>query len=538
MGVAASDVFAFLDSQETSTIIRYEIEHPALHSLRVSVRHIVIGLGEALDQESDDISNQLRALVSEWLTVPLPFDRSMSDALTDLLRSPLSVETRWGGDIRGHYEEALRATRILAQIENPLREQLREAIEHLRSNGQTFKIYCHRRARSHFSSLFSTAGEPPIPDESFLHSVRDYGDTKPFDDLIKVGPLRARGWSSAPDALITAPRFHTLLQFVWTGCRDEPDFGYDPVELRRDSPKFNDVASGEGAGDRLGWTTVVRRVGEGIEPESRAAAVTEETWVFKEASRLQERRSAMLIQVDDEHGILFPRHSRILSFNPKQGAHEPLARRVLGENLAEGMYLVLPLTDDVDLGGVRAEHGSYSQVWRARLDEQWRTDDEGLVGRLHSAGLALVHTKSAIRNWLKPPGTVIHAPQRLSHFKILMRVLGLEGETEDAKVKTTPPFWQLAWQEIRRSRGEAIQAGVLEQEIVDDQLFEILRDLLPDARKGCASNGGFRLSIPPRYGITGYFTFLRVCAIEDGFQAPEADLRSVRDLRMIDQWRD
>jgi len=55
---------------------------------------------------------------------------------------------------------------------------------------------------------------------------------KPFEVLIKMGPLRSKGWGSAPDAIVSAPRFGTLVQIVWAGCADEDDFGYDPVAAR------------------------------------------------------------------------------------------------------------------------------------------------------------------------------------------------------------------------------------------------------------------------------------------------------------------
>ncbi|MEI8031881.1 MAG: hypothetical protein WCH05_00825 [Chlorobiaceae bacterium] len=47
--------------------------------------------------------------------------------------------------------------------------------------------------------------------------------------LIKVGPFRFCGWGNCSDALLTAPRFETIVHFVWSGSKDEPRFGLDPV---------------------------------------------------------------------------------------------------------------------------------------------------------------------------------------------------------------------------------------------------------------------------------------------------------------------
>ena len=60
---------------------------------------------------------------------------------------------------------------------------------------------------------------------------KDYREVEPFDVLVKVGPLRSKGWGSAPDATLSAPRFAKMVQIVWSGCGDEDDFGYDPAGI-------------------------------------------------------------------------------------------------------------------------------------------------------------------------------------------------------------------------------------------------------------------------------------------------------------------
>jgi hypothetical protein len=99
------------------------------------------------------------------------------------------------------------------------------------------------------------------------------------------------------------------------------------------------------------------------------------------------------------------------------------------------------------------------------------------------------------------------------------------------------PFWELAWNEVRRSRGEAIQAGFLEQEIVSEQLLKVLRGLLPQIRENASANEGFSLNLPSGNEIKGGFLFFKVCGIEEGFRAPETELKVIRELNVIDQWR-
>ena len=479
--------------------------------------------------------------LSKWLTVPVIFDSLIFDSIVDLFGQAEAVQARWGSDIRMLYDSALRAAHDLSLIENPVREKLRSIIGDLQSHVKSFKIYCHRRARSHFESIFSHTGDSQLSNNTFLHSVKDYREAEPFDILIKFGPLRSRGWGAAPDALLTAPRFETLVQIVWSGCGDDPDFGYDPV-----SPPENANVAGETstvAATQTGWRPVkwsarVTLSGEDPGAATGYAAEADELLVFRGVRQRREKRTAKLIQVDEEHGILYPPHSQALSFNPDSTTSEPIARRIPGETLGEGMFLIMPVMDEVDLGGLQAEHGHYSKIWKAQLEMEWKADSQGLIRRLKDAGLDLVHLNAAIKHWCQPPSTVIHAPQQIKHFRVLLHVLDLDDGERNNQSHKEAQFWQLAWNEVRRSRGEAIQAGFQEQEIVEDQLLVILRKLLPLIRERALANEGFNMALPPNNEIKGVVLFLKVCGVEDGFSAPVTEFKIIHELDIIDQWRD
>ena len=197
MTIAASELFDLLDRHNNCTIERHEIASPVFGLLRRSLRQIVLKLRNSDDQEALNASDRLRVLLSEWLTVPVSFDHSMLDALVDTLGPAQAVQSRWGSDIRKLYDTARDAADDLQSIANPMREKLHEVISDLLALERTFKIYCHRQARIHFESILVPPKAPPFPENTFLHSVRDYRETGPFDVLIKIGPLRARGWGSA-----------------------------------------------------------------------------------------------------------------------------------------------------------------------------------------------------------------------------------------------------------------------------------------------------------------------------------------------------
>ena len=86
--------------------------------------------------------------------------------------------------------------------------------------------------------------------------------------------------------------------------------------------------------------------------------------------------------------------------------------------------------------------------------------------------------EQAIKNlWIKPTARVIHAPHSMNHFRILLNVLGF-GEKMVQTRYGLRPFCELATLEIRRSRGEAIQTGLNEHEIVDEVLNNLLNEIV------------------------------------------------------------
>jgi len=541
MAIAASRIFDFLERQEAGTVERHEISLAAFGALRRSLRQIVLRLRDSDDQDALSLSGQLRALLSEWLTIPVAFECSMLDAVSGFFRRSEAGGTRWGSDIQALYDEAIRATENLRSVENPVRDEIRLVIWELRAQAQTFKVYCHRRARPHFETIFIVPGELPLSEDTFLHSVQDYRNTEPFDTLIKVGPLRARGWGSAPDALLTAPRFRTLVQVVWSGCSDEPGFGYDPALPPTDNTATDGATPpvAVSIGRRpVQWKTLVTRSGE--DPGAAAGYTPEEDELraFREMDQSRDERRATLFEIAGKHGILYPPHSEVLSFDPASSACEPIDYRRPGESLHEGLYIILPRLGEVDLGGVRAEHGHYSRIWKARLEQQWRTDASGLIKRLQAAGLNLVYLGAAIKHWCEPPSTVIHAPQTMKHFEILVRVLGVGSDAEVPQHLRWGSWSQFAWVEIARSRGEAIQTGFEEQGIVDEQSLLSLRRLIAIIRAEALAKADFLLPIPDGNGIRGEFAFFKVYRVEEGFRAPEAELKVVRELSVIDKWRD
>jgi hypothetical protein len=535
MTVAASQILDFLAKRQTFTFERHEIALPEFENLRRNLRQIVVKLHESDETDAIEIAKGIRTLLSEWLTTPILFDQSIQGSLAELFGDRSTISSRWGLDIAGLFEAAREAAANLATVENPVRNKLKELIERAHRQEQQFKIYCDRRSKPHFDSVFATLGDIQAAEDIFLHSVRDYRDSNTFDVLVKVGPLRSRGWSSAPDAIWTAPRFEVLELIVWSGSSDEPGFGYDPSRAFQDNTR---VTENEGVYRLPKWSVQRSNTGTDNTLKLRDEADWDELSVFSKKTQSGENRPARLVRVDEDRGIFYPPYSLVLSFNPLPRSREPIGWRIPGETLVEGMFLIIPNLEDVDVGNLQARHGYYSRIWKSRLREEVVSNLDELVERLRSAGLDLMHVDGAIRNWCKEPGTVIHAPQKIAHFEILIRVLGINDDADPSGPHSAIAWWKRAWMEIRQSRGEAIQAGQLEQELVGEQLMTVLASLLPDLMRLGSQHDAFDLAIPPSSGMSGVLNFFPVIAIEDGFSIPDGQFRIVQTLAAIDQWRD
>jgi len=538
MPATASLVFDFFENHPSFSIERHEIAMAAFGVLRRSMRSIVVSLRDGGDHEACETADRLRSSLSEWLTVPVPFDGAILAAL-QTIGSPVELEARWGRDIRNAFDSALCAAQSIQLIQNPIRERLRAVIRDLDVGGLPFRIYCHRTARAHFESLFTKPEDALLGEVTFLHSVCDYRDSDTFDTLIKVGPFRSWGWGSAPDAIKAAPRFGTLVQIVWAGCADEPGFGYDPVapSASETTGSAAQAADESALGTRISWTQRVTRFGDDDGPTAGYSSEDDEFQVFGRLNQPGQKRRATLVQIDGEQGILYLPHSQVLSFDPATGTDVPVGHRLPGETLLPGMFVILPQHDDLDLGGSQIQAGFFSSVWKTRLAAEYMADPCGLVGRLKANGIRLLNLHSSVGRWSRTSSGVLPAPGDRCHFQMLIQVLrvGLDGVTPPKH--EGGPWWQSAWNEIRHARGDAIQTGRHEHQLIDEELLGILGGLLPAIRCEAAATKAFPLVIPSDRALHGSFSFYKILSTEDGFLAPDTELNAVRELNTIYQWR-
>ena len=542
MSLNASEIFRFLDTETNFTFERQEFLHPEFNSLRSGLLRIILRLNESDEPDAKELSDILRTALSDWLTSPVRFDLPTLWVVVDAMGTERHVQDRWGDDLFALYDHVSSVALELCELTNPLREQLQTEIRQLSTDGVKFKVYCHRRARPLFETLFQNEGLPVDRAGMFLHSVPEYRESELFDVLLKVGPLRSRGWGAVPDALLNAPRFRHLVQFVWGGCADEPGFGFDPV-----SP----VESDDGAlvtaqtssvlvmGGQIVWNKRLVRQGQEAALSDMLAVGFDELQEFSQREGdVSRTRNAVLVQIDGEQGILYPPHSKVISFDPRACSAEAVALRIPGNSLTEGMFLLIPiLVEGNDSGDPTAEQGIYSQRWKAKLKDTLAARAKELAKHLRDDGLHLIDLDAALQRWSKPQTTVIHAPQRSRHFKILLDGLGLSSEKIQIKGARRDTFLRLAWVEICRSRGEAIQAGVQDNQQTERLSLAVLQELTTEITEQARESATFQLDIPPGLSISGHFHIYRIHGVEEGFSVPENEIKVIRDLREIDQWR-
>jgi hypothetical protein len=518
-----SRIFAFLGQDGSLVHERREIASPAFSKLRRTLRIIVKSLLETADQEAIEIAQVMNDCLSLWLTTPVEFHSSISAALNKFGDAD-RFDARWGLD--GMFRDAVRLGEQLGLESSLMRVQLSTLVDTLQSGNKHFRIFCHRGAREHFESLDLRKEGSCLQEKHFLHSAREYEKTDLFDILIKVGPLRSQGWGAIPDAVKSAPRFQKLIQLVWSGNGDEPNFGYDPVS----PPGATNAREPEYVlGNQIAWEVIETKSGDFTGVLENECPDEDE---LQKPNQPSARRRAVLITLPNRRGILYPA-TEALSLDPNADDEEAIRFRVPGETLLPNMFLIQTDIGEVDFGHMEVAEGGYCSVWKERLRERLCVDRLELCRSLQEKGVDLINLQACVDYWAQPRDVAIHAPGHINHFRILIEELGF-AEKKDLRGDVS--WWRRAWDETRRAIGKAIQIGRQENELINEQAVHILKKSLLEIRQA-ARGEEFALPIPPGSDLRGTFYCFRVIDTEDGFLAPETEVGIVRSVDRFEQWR-
>ena len=474
------------------------------------------------DERQGALYRAIFALASEIQVSPLNFDEQFCIKFDGMFDGGVADEATWGRGISERFSVAKSIAYDLMGELNPLVVELIKGMRASASSSRSFAVSCASRDRDVVKHIMQEAGVTEAP---IVCSDADFSLLPIVDTMFRLGPLLSWGRGVAPAAILSAPRFGTLTQFVWAGTSDEPGFGDDPLnEFERTSARlFSQVVNWEirSSTEIVAWEKPI------LQPVSSMGHVPDNDFEVFRRDR-GELRAAVMIRIDSRLGVLLPPASTVVSYDPGRGKDDqPVVMQAAG-GLKPGQYLAYVKQvgeGDAHSNNVTEERSTH---WKSALSAAIASDPEALKQRLESAGIRISSLAQRMRYWAEAPSTVIHAPQSEEHFRILCDVLGLSLMPDGGRFQE---FWRLAWDDIRLSRGEAISAGVDRNEAFDRHLLLVLEQRLKEIPPFQINGERVVLELPSiREGEVMKVELYQVQSLEEGFRAPITALKSIREV--------
>lgn len=501
-------------------------ESPLFSSIR---QHMRILYSELYQPDSDSYVNEsallLRFEMLKWLTSPLIPDIGLFSRCG--LADTAQIRRLWGAHAAQtieHLKDLI--TRYVEEGSVLNAEFVRLFIELTCEYGKDHvRIWCHTKERDLFRDLLE--GLVGLDDGVFVSTLAEYRNIPKANALIRFGPLRTRGFGSAPEALITSPSYRRLVRFVWAGLADEEGFADDPV-----IPTYNYLAS-----LRSVRTTISGSSGTVVVPPT-AEQVDDLVFLDQKTFAGKALHRCVLVEFPAEYGVLLRPGSRLLVFSPQCTDIEAICYKQISE-VEAGDYLLIH-DADADLGevSVDASKAPLAALWKKALADSWRRHSNVCIEKMQQAGIGLQDLDRAVLKWTEMNGTVIRAPQRKKHFEVLLtKVLDPDLIPPMVVNGVIVPGWRRAWREVETSRVNAIQHGAVEHAIVNEQLTAELRRELPTIRSTLSLVDVYPHRLKPESGLTGCVLFKPVISISPEFTAPADVLEKQLKLPIAEQYR-
>ena len=528
MPILTNQVMSLAASRPVYFFNKVGVDFLPVAELRRCLREMAYDLDRDDDRQGA-LYRSMFALISEIQVSPLNFDEQFCAKVEALFDGGVADEITWG---RGVSERFARAKSIAYDLVGELNPLVIELIKSMRASvcsGHSFAVSCASRDRDIIRHIMEEAGLPAAP---IVTSDADFSLLPVVDTMFRLGPLLSWGRGVAPAAILSAPRFCTLAQFVWAGTSDDSDFGDDPLnEFERGNDRlFSQVVTWE-----FKRHAVIVEWGKPIlHPSSTVVHAPENDFEVFRRER-GDLRAAVMIRIDNRLGVLWPPSSSVVSYTPGHGLDEqPVVMQAAG-GLRPGQYLAyVKQVGDEECHSNQVTEERSTQ-WKSALSAALTCDADALKRRLELAGVRISSLAQRMRYWAEPPSTVIHAPQSEEHFRVLCNELGLNSTPAGGRIRD---FWQLAWDDIRLSRGEAISAGVDRNEAFDRHLLLVLGQRLRESPQLQINGERVSLELPSiRDGEVMKLDLYQVQALEDGFRAPIAALKTIREIDYFQtQW--
>gem|GEM_PF-3958333 len=474
------------------------------------------------DERQGALYRAMFNLISEIQVSPLNFDEQFCAKVEGLFEGGVADEVTWG---RAISERFTRAKSIAYDLMGELNPMVIEIINSMRtsaSSGRSFVVSCASRDRDVIKHIMEEAGVPLAP---IVTSDADFSQLPIVDTMFRLGPLLLWGRGFAPSAILSAPRYSTLTQFFWTGTSDDADFGNDPLnEFERSKDLLtSQVVKWEiiRREEVVAWEKPI------IKPSTSVVYAPEHDFdVFRRERG--DLRAAVMIQIDNRLGVLWSPSSTVISYDPSCSLDDQSVIMQAAGGLRSGQYLAYIKEVDNGDGYSNQVTVERSSLWKSALSEALAADSDSLRQRLEFAGVRITSLAQRMRYWAEAPSTVIHAPQSEEHFKILCEVLDINSRLTSVDFDD---FCRLAWNDIRRSRGEAISAGVDRNDAFDRHLLIMLEQRLRQNPPIQICGNRVVLELPSiQEGEIIKVELYQVQALEEGFRVPTTALKSIGEI--------
>lgn len=383
------------------------------------------------------------------------------------------------------------------------------------------KIYCRQSDIDIYREILKDVYD--LNRDDFICNISDYRSSQPLEILFSFGPLRSKGFSKFHEQIFLAPIYKKLVRFVWCGLKDEQEFGSDPV-----LSSYNFV---------LNMPLEVFEVSDDLNNEEELTLIDDDIGLLDLIVEpiFDDSTQCILIELSKNQGVLIRPKTNVLVYNPYNT--ESKIYYLNANSIEDGLFLITH-TVEADLGGVSFDisNAPLARIWKAALKELFNRSPEACLQKLHNAGIILKDPYRAIESWISFYGSVVTAPLKKIHFRLLLtKVLNDIKISEVVIGRRTIQGWERAWNEVEKSRGNAQKHGKLEHEIIDEQLIGELYKYIDD--EILKNKETFFFEISSGDGLKGTVTLEKINSVSFGYSAPTEKLNLHMHLALLEQYK-
>lgn len=522
----------------TSWVIeRVEVRMSGVSEYLLSLGTLIRQIQEA---DADDPSlDALWVTRSRFLYSVREFHRASLIGALEALGGKKMVGQKWGDAAAREWESAHSAGLALSGGTSALREEFGQRVRlHEYERSQRVKIFCHRAHAPDFDVDTVPRSIYPL---HLVHSLAEYRKVDMFDVLFKVGPLHNRGLGQLPDAILIAPKFNRLVQCVWAGTHDVRDYPLQP--LTSAVPRWD---GGIGGGvqevhlslsNGIVWKRETEWVGTSISvdvgPEEDLGPIHDGP-LREEAA---DNCDAILVSLGGGFAVLLAPGGRELTYSESSVSGCRAGLRSLLDSGEVGLWWARQSVTAPDLAALTANEGMRSLDWKHRLECVLQEAPLVLEQCLRDKGVGIEDLQARMQEWCKIGRSVITAPKTRSNFMALLRAIQPWDHDMFTTAKDKTRWINEAWLEVSRSRSAAINTGVVEHELIDEELVSILESGLEPSMLHRPQVPPFILYMEPGTPLDGHVDLYPILAVDAGYSCPRSKLRHLMTLEEAAKWQ-